>query len=160
MLAKQNDKIMFFGQMEAMLSEDELHAEERMRESISSVGSVLLESAWADETEEEEEDEKVEAEEQIQRVTEQIASGDRGSDRIETIEEIMQLERVTAAAMTLDDEDEAVAALARRMRQCWISTIGYKISPHKTKFVVSEKGGSIRITETVQGGSRGSTPNK
>ena len=122
--------------------------------------TIRSRSAWADESEEEEEEEKVEAEEKIQRVTSSIALGDRGSDRIETMEEIMQLERVTAAAraMTLDDEDEAVAALARRMRQCWISTIGYKIFPHKTKFVVSENDGSIRIT--VQGGSRGPTPNK
>ena len=77
------------------------------------------------------------------------------------MEEIRQLERVTAAAgaMTLEnDEDEPVAALARRLRQYWISTIGYKIFPHKTKFVVSENDGSIRIT--VQGGSRGPTPNK
>ena len=149
-----------FDQIEAMTSEDGLQAEERMRDSIGSAGSVLLASAWADESEEEEEEEKVEAEEKIQRVTSSIALGDRGSDRIETMEEIMQLERVTAAAraMTLDDEDEAVAALARRMRQCWISTIGYKIFPHKTKFVVSENDGSIRIT--VQGGSRGPTPNK
>ena len=73
----------------------------------------------------------MEAEEQIQRVTEQIVSSDRGSDRIETMEEIRQLGKVTATAgaMTLENvEDEPVAALARRMRQCWISTIGYKIS--------------------------------
>ena len=147
-------------QMEAMLSEDGQQAEERMRDSISSAGSVLLESAWADETEEEEEEEKVEAKEQIQRVTEQIGSGDRGSGRTETMEEIRQLGKVTATAgaMTLENvEDEPVAALARRMRQCWISTIGYKIFPHKTKFVVSVNVVSIRIT--VQGGSRGPTPN-
>jgi hypothetical protein len=62
--------------MEAMLSEDGLQAEERMRDIISSAGSVLRELAWADETEEEEEEEIVEAEEQIQIVTEQIASRD------------------------------------------------------------------------------------
>jgi hypothetical protein len=87
-----------FGQMEAMLSEDGLQAEERMRDIISSAGSVLRASAWVDETEEEEEEEIVEAEEQIRIVTEQIASGDGRSDSIETMEEIRQLERVTVSA--------------------------------------------------------------
>jgi hypothetical protein len=84
--------------MEAMLSEDGLQAEERMRDIISSAGSVLRASAWVDETEEEEEEEIVEAKEQIRIVTEQIASGDGRSDSIETMEEIRQLERVTVSA--------------------------------------------------------------
>ena len=42
----------------------------------------------------------MEVEEQLQIVTEQIASSDRGSDMIETMEEIRQLERVTVAAKT------------------------------------------------------------
>ena len=88
--------------MEVMTSEDRLQVDERMRDSIGSAGSVLLASAWADESEEEEDEgeEIVEAEEQIARVTEQIASGDKG-DRDESIEEIMQLERVIVAAGTM-----------------------------------------------------------
>jgi hypothetical protein len=45
-----------FDQMEAMTSEDGLQADERMRDSIGSAGSVLLASAWADESEEEEDE--------------------------------------------------------------------------------------------------------
>ena len=77
------------------------------------------------------------------------------------MEEIRQLERVIVAAgdMTIENiEDAPVAALARRMRQCWISTIGYKIfSPPRQEFVVSDDVRSFRTT--VQGGSRGPTPN-
>jgi hypothetical protein len=43
-----------FDQIEAMMSEDGLHADERVRDSISSARSVLRESAWADVSEEEE----------------------------------------------------------------------------------------------------------
>jgi hypothetical protein len=45
-----------FDQMEAMTSEDGLQADQRMRDSIGSAGSVLLASAWADESEEEEDE--------------------------------------------------------------------------------------------------------
>jgi hypothetical protein len=45
-----------FDQMEAMTSEDGLHVDERMRDSIGSAGSELLASAWADESEEEEDE--------------------------------------------------------------------------------------------------------
>jgi hypothetical protein len=84
--------------MEAMLSEDGLQADERMRDSTSSAGSVLQMSAWADETDsDEEEEEIVETQKKIAKITEQIAAGDRG-DNLETMEEIMQLERVTVAA--------------------------------------------------------------
>ena len=60
-----------FDQMEATMSEDELQTDERMRDNISSAGSVLRASAWADASDEEEDegDEIVEAEEQINRVT-------------------------------------------------------------------------------------------
>jgi hypothetical protein len=55
-----------------MMSEDGLHADERVRDSISSAGSVLRESAWADVSEEEEDEGEgiVEAKEQIKRVME------------------------------------------------------------------------------------------
>ena len=77
------------------------------------------------------------------------------------MEEIRQLERVivAAGAMKIENVDDApVAALAMRMRQCWISTIGYKIFPPPRKqFVVCYDVSSFRIT--VQGGGRGPTPN-
>jgi hypothetical protein len=93
-----------------------------MRDSIGSAGSVLLASAWADESEEEEDEEEeiVAAEAQIARVTEQIASCDT-SDKGESMEEIMQLERVTVAAGTMSvapDTNAPVVGLCRRMRQC------------------------------------------
>jgi hypothetical protein len=60
-----------FEQMEAMMSEDGLQADERMRDSISSAGSVLRASAWADESDFEEDGEEiVEAEQPIVKVTE------------------------------------------------------------------------------------------
>jgi hypothetical protein len=87
---------------------------------------------------------------------------DRRSDRIETMEEIMPLERVTvgAGAMPLENVvDVPVAVLAMRMRQCWISTIGYKIFPPLRKqFVVSDNVRYFRII--VQGGYRCPIPNK
>jgi hypothetical protein len=52
--------------MEAVTSEDGLHAQERMRDNISSTGSMLRESTWADVSEEEEDGEEiVEAKQQI-----------------------------------------------------------------------------------------------
>ena len=147
--------------MEAMTSEDGLQANQRMRDSIGSAGSVLLASAWADESEEEEDEgeEIVAAEAQIARVTEQIASGDN-SDRGESMEEIMQLERVTVAAGTMSvapDANASVVGLCRRMRQCWISTIGYRVQQAPHKIVVCDKYRSFVIN--VQGGSRGPKPN-
>ena len=61
---------------------------------------------------------------------------------IETMEEIMHLERVTvgAGALTIESvEDAPVAGLARRMQRCWISTIGYRIfPPPRLQFVVCD----------------------
>jgi ribonuclease HI len=144
-----------FDQMEAMTSEDGLQADERMRDSIGSAGSVLLASAWADESEEEEDEgeEIVEAEEQIARVTEQIASGGTG-DRGESMEDIMQLERVTVAAGQLSVvpvTNAPVVDLCRRMQRCWISTIGYRVQQAPRQFVVCDKYRSFVIN--VQGGS-------
>jgi hypothetical protein len=116
-------------------------------------------SAWADETEsDEEEEEIVETQKNIAKITEQIAAGDRG-DNLETMEERMQLERVTVAAgaMSIESvENTWVDGVARRMQQCWISTIGYRTSvpapPQECDNVRSD-----RIT--VQGGSRGPISN-
>jgi hypothetical protein len=126
-----------------------------MRDSIGSAGSVLLASAWADESEEEEDEEEeiVAAEAQIARVTEQIASCDT-SDKGESMEEIMQLERVTVAAGTMSvapDTNAPVVGLCRRMRQCWISTIGYRVQQAPRQFVVCDK--YRRFVINVQGGS-------
>ena len=63
-----------FDQSEAMMNEDGLHADERMRDSIDSVGSVLREIYGSESDEDEEE--IMEAKEQIVRVIEQIASCD------------------------------------------------------------------------------------
>jgi hypothetical protein len=97
-----------------------------VRGSIESAGSVLREFFGSGS--EEEEEEIVGAREQIVGVTltEQIAPGDGGSGRIETMEEVRQLERVTVAAgaLTIESvEDALVAVLAMRMQWCWISTI-------------------------------------
>ena len=145
--------------MEAMLSEDELQADERMRDSTSSARSVLRMSAWADETDsDEEEEEIVETQKKIANITDQIAAGDRG-DSLETMEEIMQLERVTVAAgaMSIESvENTRMDGVARRMQQCWISTIGYQTSVPAPP-LVCDNVRSDRIT--VQGGSRGPIPN-
>ena len=68
-------------------------------------------------------------------------------------------ERVTVAAgaMSIESvENTWVDGVARRMQQCWISTIGYRTSvpapPQECDNVRSD-----RIT--VQGGSRGPIPN-
>ena len=63
-----------FDHMEAMTSEDGLQADERMRDSIDSVGIVLREQIYGSESEEDWE-EIVEAGEHIVRATEHIASG-------------------------------------------------------------------------------------
>ena len=86
----------FVSRPRSQTSEDGLQADQRVRDSISSARSVLVESAWADAFEEEEDEgeEIVEAEEQIAWVTEQIVSRGTG-DRGENMEEIMQLQRVT-----------------------------------------------------------------
>jgi hypothetical protein len=112
-------------------------------------------SAWAAETDSGEEEEAiVETQKTIAKSTEPIAAGDRG-DSLETMEEIMQLERVrvAAGAMSIESvENTRVAGVARRMQQCWISTIGYRTSvpapPQECDNVRSD-----RII--VQGGSRG-----
>ena len=92
-----------------------------MRDSTSSAGSVIRMSAWADETDsDEEEEEIVETQKKIANITDQIASGDRG-DSLETMEEIMQLERVTVAAgaMSIESvENTRMDGVARRMQQC------------------------------------------
>ena len=107
--------------MEAMTSECGLQADERMRDSISFVGTVLRVSAWADwSSTEEEEEEIVEAEKRLARVTEQIALGDT-YDSLETMEDIMQLERVTVAMGDLEVEivdNAGVNGFARRMQWC------------------------------------------
>ena len=118
------------------------HANQRMRDSIGSAGSVLLASAWADESEEEEDEgeEIVAAEGRIARVTERIALGDN-SDRGESMEEIMQLERVTVAAGTMSvapDTNALVVGLCRRMQQCWITTIGYRVQQAPRQCVVCD----------------------
>ena len=92
------------------------------------------------------------AEAQIARVTERIASGDN-SDRGESMEEIMQLERVTVAAGTMSvapDTNAPVVGLCRRMQQCWITTIGYRVQQAPRQFVVCDKYRSFVIN--VQGG--------
>ena len=87
--------------------------------------------------------------EQIQIVTKHIAAGDERSDKIETIKEIRQLERV---------EDPSVEKLARRLQRCWLSMAGYRIfPPRRLQLVVCDGVRSFRIH--VQGGSRGRTPN-
>jgi hypothetical protein len=151
-----------FDQMEAMTSEDGLQTDERMRDSIGSAGSVLLASAWADESKEVEDEgeEIVEAEEHITRVIEQIASGGTG-DIGESMEEIMQLERVTVAAGQLSVvpvTNALVVDLCRRMQRCWISTIGYRVQQAPRQFVVCDKYRSFVIN--VYGGSRDPIPNK
>ena len=82
---------------------------------------MLRASAWADASEEEEDEgeEIVEVEEKIKRVTKQIASGCI-CDIEESMEEIMQLERVTvaagAAAMSVAPvADAPVVDIYRRM---------------------------------------------
>jgi hypothetical protein len=111
-----------FDEMEAMTSEDELQADERMRDNIGSARSILPASAWADEFDEEEDEgeEIVEAEEQIARVTEHIASGGTG-DTVESMEEIIQLERVAVAAgqmSVVPVTNAPVVDLCRRMQRC------------------------------------------
>jgi hypothetical protein len=90
-----------------------------MRDSSSSAGSVLQTSAWADDTEsDEEKDEIEEAEKQTAKVTKQMASGDI-DDSLETMDEIMQLERVTVAAgaMSTESVDNTwVGVIARSMQ--------------------------------------------
>jgi hypothetical protein len=79
---------------------------------------------------------------------------------VESMEEIMQLERVTVAAGTMGvapDANASVVGLCRRMRQCWISTIGYRVKQAPRKIVVCDKYRSFVIN--VQGGSRGPKPN-
>ena len=111
--------------------------------------------------EEEEDDEKMEAQRRIEEVTEQIAIGDRKDreDRIETIEETMQLERITIAAsrMSVTEVQSTVADLVPRLQQCWISTIGYRY-PAPRKIIVCNEYRSFVIS--VQGGSSGPKPNK
>jgi hypothetical protein len=69
--------------------------------------------------EEEEDDEKIEAQKRIEEVTEHIAIGDRKDreDIIETIEETMQLERITIAAgrMSVTEVQSTVADLVPRL---------------------------------------------
>ena len=101
---------------EAMMSEDGLQLNERVRDSIDSIGSVLREIYGSSSKEEEEE--IVGAKEHIVRVTEQNASSDtRGS--LETMEEITQLERVIVAvgALTIESVDNArVSDIVQRMQ--------------------------------------------
>ena len=62
----------------------------------------------------------MEAEQHIARLTEQIASCGTG-DNAESMEEIIQLERVTAAAGAMDVEpvtDAPVVDICRRMQLC------------------------------------------
>jgi hypothetical protein len=101
----------------------------------------------------------VEAEEQIARVIEQIASGCKG-DIEESTEEIMQLERVTitAGAMSVAPVTDApVVDICWRMRHTLIWTIGYRVEQAPRQFVVCDKYVSFVIN--VQGGSRGPKPN-
>jgi hypothetical protein len=142
-----------FDQMEAMTSEDGLHADQRMRVSIGFAGSVLLASAWADESEDEEDEgeEIVEVEEHIARVIEHTASCGTG-DMGESMEEIMQLERVTAAAGTMSVAlvtDAPIVGLCQRMQRCWISTIGYRVQQAPRQFVVCDKYVSFVIMSKV-----------
>ena len=65
---------------------------------------------------------------------------------------------IIASAMSIESVDNTrVDGIARRMQQCWISTIGYRTSvtvpPQECDNVRSD-----RIA--VQGGSRGPIPNK
>ena len=55
-MARRNGREYVFDQMEAMTSDDGLQAYQSMRDIIGSVGSVLLASAWANESEEEEDE--------------------------------------------------------------------------------------------------------
>ena len=66
----------------------------------------------------------------------------------------MQLERVTVAAGTMSVApvtDAPVVGLCRRMQQCWITTIGYRVQQAPRHFVVCDKYVSFVIN--VQGGS-------
>jgi hypothetical protein len=94
--------------MEAMMSEDGLQSDERMRDSIDPVGTVLR-KIYGSESEEDKED-IVGAEEQIVRVTEQIAPSDIGGSR-EKMEEIIDLGSVTVAAGTMRAELVTSAAV-------------------------------------------------
>ena len=150
--------------MEAMTSECGLQADERMRDSISFVGTVLRMSAWADwSSTEEEEEEIVEAEKRLARVTEQIALGDT-DDSLETMEDIMQLERVTVAMGDLEVEivdNAGVNGFARRMQWCWISAIGYHTNLVPALPQDQRVWNNVRSYRmTVQGGSRDPIPNK
>ena len=92
-------------------------------------------------------------------VTEQIASDDN-SDRGESMEEIMQLERVTIAAGTMSVApvtDAPVVGLCRRMQWCWISTFGYRVQQAPRQFTVCDTYVSFVIN--VQGGSCSPEPN-
>jgi hypothetical protein len=93
-----------FDHMEAMASEDGLQADERMRDSIDSVGIVLREQIYGSESEEDWE-EIVEAGEHIVRATKQIASCGT-CDVGESMEDIMQLDKVTVVAGTISVELE------------------------------------------------------
>jgi hypothetical protein len=53
--------------------------------------------------------------------------------------------------------NDVVAEITDKMQNCWINTIGYRVTPVPTQFVVC---GSVRsFTINVQGGSRGPEPN-
>jgi hypothetical protein len=96
-------------------------------------------------------------------VTVQIASNDTDGI-LETMEEIMQLERVTVAtgALAIESiENVRVSDIARRIQRCWISTIGYRITPVSVAPQDQRVWNNVRSYRiTVHGGSRGPTPNK
>jgi hypothetical protein len=73
----------------------------------------------SEEEEEDNDDEKMEAQKWIEEVTGQIAIGD-SNDRVETIEETMQLERITIAAcrMSVTEVQSTMADLVPRLQQC------------------------------------------
>ena len=98
------------------------------------------------------------AKQQIVRVIGDICdTGDSG----ESMEEIMQLERVTVTSSTMSLEpvtDAPVVEICRRMQWCGISDwIGYRVEQAPRQIVVCDKYVSFVIN--VQSGYRGPKPN-
>jgi hypothetical protein len=71
-----------------------------------------------------------------------------------------QLEQITVGVGALIVENvrnDVVSEISNKMQNCWVNTIGYRITSVPTQFVVCD---SVRsFTINVQGGSRGPLPN-
>ena len=136
--------------------QDAVPADRRSREPEVGRRQSLVDALFS---ESEEEEEKEEAQKKIDRVTEQIASGDVGGSS-DTMQGLHQLEQITVGAGALRVENvrnDVVSEISKKMQNCWVNTIGYRITPVPTQFVVCD---SVRsFTINVQGGSRGPLPN-